>query len=398
MLVEKISTPDDIAELLLKYASELGYQTEVDKNICDEILEHWDRDINRIHIRHEHSDGISIFKVAGYLAFWIRKLKPFTFYSSFEDNISNQYLNELVSIYCLARLIHVELELRLDAETDTQIIKDIKKSQKKLIKIINHELDLYSSSSSRLGSNMYSWIYDMRFRTFGPHHMSHIARYLYDLSGADTALVHGKSKFITTDSYNRVVHIRFFISAPRDIQENFIKNGKLAGIIEKNYQKWIELHNIAVTTITMDSISSQAKGGKETVQEILCDGFENNFDVYFGMVDTCLGTPLEVNGVKYESGTEYELIWALEKQKTASKLVSFGKGHTLKWLSPSDLQKHGLNNRDDSRVTAFFNTIGSRINYWNWNESGFNENDLAEKFTREIEKKLILIKDEIKDH
>lgn len=85
-------------------------QIEVDDANLADCLVMWDREINTA--RNIHNVQPSDYRIAGYLAFWIRKLKPFSL-SSYDINIKKRYelgllINEYIAIQIGLYMLYID--------------------------------------------------------------------------------------------------------------------------------------------------------------------------------------------------------------------------------------------------------------------------------------------------
>lgn len=172
---EVIELAHEIETAIRKYAAEIKVTFDLSQPILFEAAYYFLRDINRI--RAQQGDKVTAAKFAGYLGFWIRKLKPLSMaFEEAEDDPGAEivYLNELVG-----------LQLALN-----YLIEDGKGKNEKLafdpIRYRCEEIDCDGRKCLRdyirmylsLTTNYDYIIYSMRHRTFGPHHLVSILEHL----------------------------------------------------------------------------------------------------------------------------------------------------------------------------------------------------------------------------
>lgn len=124
-------------------------QIEIDGANLADCLVMWEREINTA--QNIHNVHPSDYRIAGYLAFWIRKLKPFSL-SSYDINIKKRYeiglvINEYIAIQLGLYMLYI----------------DESRKNKKL--------------SSRL---LLRTIKTMRYRSLSPHTMSLMYEFFFE--------------------------------------------------------------------------------------------------------------------------------------------------------------------------------------------------------------------------
>jgi hypothetical protein len=180
-----------------KFADELRYTLEVilredlqcigtvSLMSCLDVIEHHGRDIDRLYAFHQ--ELVHPSKHIAYAAFWIRKLKPVG--SSFpiaeveraalEQRPVNAALevrdvNERICLYYTFRL--------LTAIAKRDVIKPTASlTRDQFIAKIRRAFDNFLAGADlgpMLGDRFQAIVYDMRYRTFGPHHVVHLVNYL----------------------------------------------------------------------------------------------------------------------------------------------------------------------------------------------------------------------------
>lgn len=171
---EAVEVAAAIETTIRKYAEEINVVYVLSRPILFEATYYFLRDINRI--RAQQGDQVTAAKFAGYLGFWIRKLRPLSmafFVEETEPESEIVHFNELVGLN-LALVYLIE-----DGKGGGELAFDpIRNScdnaecdgRQCLVKYVN----LYLS----LSSNYDYIIYSMRHRTFGPHHLVSILEHL----------------------------------------------------------------------------------------------------------------------------------------------------------------------------------------------------------------------------
>jgi hypothetical protein len=161
-------------------ADDLKAEAEISFRICEEIIVHHLRDMDRLYAIHHAL--VHPTKHCSYLAFWVRKLKPIykavkidlvaTATNRAEVEIEHEItnVNEIVAIHCALRNLRTYIADDLAGLDPTKspaeylgILEDV------LIDFFNEPNGAFDPAGTR-GKAL---VYDMRFRTFGPHHLTH---------------------------------------------------------------------------------------------------------------------------------------------------------------------------------------------------------------------------------
>ena len=325
---------DKIHEIIWSSLVELGYIANIDRSICQEIDTHWRRDIKRLTTIHNHEKkGLGVEKGIGYLAFWIRKLQPLSQAHPYsvsatgeivpDHTNTNNQINEIVSIYSIKQVLTYYLSKKEgDSSALKKKIADIGDTFTKLFAPVPSENLPHSKFLSVC-------LYDMRFRTFGPHHLTHAVRYIMDAAGMDIAAFNRTFSQKDELPIKKIAHMIFLVSAPGDIQSEWIKP-KIAGsegliykLFKENYKEWINQYEIAATVVALPDFSAGLKNPQTSINDQI---LEINPDAYIGIIDSRFGTPT-VEG--FASGTSAE--FDLARQIIADQdMISFGFNKTPK--------------------------------------------------------------------
>jgi hypothetical protein len=152
---------------------------------CVDIAQHHDRDIERLYAVHQRLVHPS--KHIAYAAFWIRKLKPVdTSYpiaeyerashesTQLDESMEVKDINERICLHYAFRLMLCFVEGGSIAPPKGQ-------SKKSFLKNLNWAFENFlegKDSGPVLSDRFESVVYDMRYRTFGPHHVVHFVNAL----------------------------------------------------------------------------------------------------------------------------------------------------------------------------------------------------------------------------
>lgn len=160
---------------------------------CNDVVVHLLRDMDRLYALHQKL--VHPAKHVAYTAFWIRKIKPVSCAYPFshvesatkrnapiDEGEELADANEKICLYYMRRLI-------CEYVAHKQIATPAKLTLEKFISNINGVFDDFVKDTSpgpALNNRFEAMIYDMRYRTFGPHHYVHTVNYLLREAGAAT--------------------------------------------------------------------------------------------------------------------------------------------------------------------------------------------------------------------
>ena len=180
----------EIFDALIDILNMMSVDAHLSYRIVEEVVVHFWRDIERLFA--VHHEKVHVTKACSYVAFWVRKLKPISdaypkkiFEIVGEDSKPPQYaeitdINEQVAIYLATRLLRTCIQ-------DNRLIEIDGKSRNQILETFDAVVEDYLVSEIEDGMSMgprfQSMVYDLRFRTFGPHHLTqfltHIMREVY---------------------------------------------------------------------------------------------------------------------------------------------------------------------------------------------------------------------------
>ncbi len=162
---------------------------DVSLKACCEVIIHHSRDVGKLF--DVQPKGVEATKFIGYLAFWVRKIKPLSNAYSIVDvaevlddenkdpDISWKeitQINELASIEIVKRLLHSYV-----VNPDSKLISgspDVRlQVADRALAIMDGYLTI-DTAHDEFKNFKDIMVYDMRFRTFGPHHMVHIINHI----------------------------------------------------------------------------------------------------------------------------------------------------------------------------------------------------------------------------
>jgi hypothetical protein len=151
---------------------ELRIDARTSDRIFQEVVDHWDRDVDRL--EKEQKNGVDPSKYFGYFGFWIRKLKPITNAFPIERPPDHEIedVNEQVAICVAIRGI-------MRAVYENQVSAHHQQEGQRKREAVRRFLRNYlmGPTDERSHSNYSTLVYDMRYRTFGPHHITHMLRW-----------------------------------------------------------------------------------------------------------------------------------------------------------------------------------------------------------------------------
>jgi hypothetical protein len=203
---------------LIKYAVRLRYTLQdilsedlkcmgtVSLACCYDVVEHHDRDMERLYKVHQRTRLVHQSKHIAYAAFWIRKLKPVD--SSFpitevEDAIKSKRpidetkevrdVNERICLWCMYRLLRAAIiDGKVEPPKGMTVEQFLPQLDSVFLKFREEPASGPASEepvSGPASQQPAAWpvlkdrfdahVYDMRYRTFGPHHLVHLVNYWF---------------------------------------------------------------------------------------------------------------------------------------------------------------------------------------------------------------------------
>jgi len=185
------------ARYLKKLLEQLMYEqcgclSLVSEVACRDVIIHHERDLNRLRVI--HPQGIHPAKHIGYLVFWVRKLKPIAITFRIADiaNARDKEIpdgrevapdNEIVSVYLAQHLLFSYIDDGIIPEGPVTRHKQ-KLFKLKVEMIIKYVLNQQIDVGSEMGNAFEAFVYDMRYRTFGPHHVVHFVNHIIHAASA----------------------------------------------------------------------------------------------------------------------------------------------------------------------------------------------------------------------
>jgi hypothetical protein len=149
--------------------------------VCEEIIIHLRRDTDRLFVTHHRL--VHPTKHCSYLAFWIRKLKPVSraYPISVLENLDpgdvpdpefeDSSVNEKLCLLCAIKNLHTHIsEGHIHLPSGREKDKILQQYASAVANYFNHR----DVADAEMGDRFQSLVYDLRFRTFGPHHLTHV--------------------------------------------------------------------------------------------------------------------------------------------------------------------------------------------------------------------------------
>lgn len=383
------------ASIINRALVELKYHGDIDIEICQDIDDHWERDIKKLESAQQ--SGIAIEKLIGYYAFWVRKLQPVTKAHPFVENKNggiivieeknNTHINELVAIYLIKILA---IKYFNDKISEKKVLKtknfasDVKEYEQYIEGVEKHFDDLFSSINSPelYRSFLNVCLYDMRYRTFGPHHFTHAVRFLMFNSGVDLKNVNSKLSSIKPNESaisKRILKLTLFLSAPKDMQDGYFYEDtasaiKLKKIIKDKNDDWIERFRVAVVCIAQKDVPAQLSSisSQDVVNNYL---ISKGVDAYCGFLKHAFGTATKAG---FGSGTEEEYNLAINIIE--HEFILFGISIDQPDYNKMDgkSRKKAISNIE--KISKFKNQYGDKQFFFDWTDA-----NLEEKFIKNIE-------------
>jgi len=148
--------------------------------ITEEISIHFWRDMERLYAIHH--EQINVTKSCSYIAFWVRKLKPVSDaypLQAYQDLAKDEQPNGEYEITDINEQIslHLSLSLLRNCLEDNRVAGEADIGQPQMLAAFDKVSEDYLTSvvedGMSMGLRFDSMVYDMRFRTYGPHHLTH---------------------------------------------------------------------------------------------------------------------------------------------------------------------------------------------------------------------------------
>lgn len=163
----------------MKVSAHVSYST------TEEVVVHFWRDIERLYAIHH--EQVNATKSCSYISFWVRKLKPISdaYPTTAISNLSDEGvpphfaeitdINEQVAVFLALRVLRNAIE-------EYGAISVVDMACGAILDIFDRVTDAYLTSEVEdnlsMGLRFEMIVYDMRFRTYGPHHLTHILTHI----------------------------------------------------------------------------------------------------------------------------------------------------------------------------------------------------------------------------
>ena len=172
-----------LANSIVEIAKE-RFETDpvVSFNVCVECSVHIHKNISRLYETHQNAGNIldakvDPLKIFANIAFWIRKLKPISSafrVESVDEDVEIVDINEKLSLYLAEALVANAAYRGLLADMKRNLDISDRAFATNIVEIFRNFDDVISTSEEPTNTMRQRMIYDMRFRTYGPHHLSHV--------------------------------------------------------------------------------------------------------------------------------------------------------------------------------------------------------------------------------
>lgn len=174
---------DNFAPELLTTLEDLLTKMRVDAHISfpvvEEVVIHFWRDLERLYAIHHAK--VNITKGCSYLAFWVRKLKPISdaYPSAYilSDDTAPDLIAEVTDIN-EQMAVHLAFRLMRNCLRDHRVLSFSHLPDDFVLTTFDRIVEEYLGSDGEAGLEMGrrfdNIVYDMRFRTYGPHHLTHL--------------------------------------------------------------------------------------------------------------------------------------------------------------------------------------------------------------------------------
>ena len=163
----------------------MDVSAHVSYSATEEVIVHFWRDIERLYAIHH--EQVNSTKSCSYISFWVRKLKPISdaypkaSISNLSDNDVPPHFAEVTNINEQVAVILALRVLRNSIE-DYGAISVVDMTCDTILTIFDQVANAYLTSEVEdnlsMGLRFEMIVYDMRFRTYGPHHLTHILTHI----------------------------------------------------------------------------------------------------------------------------------------------------------------------------------------------------------------------------
>ena len=194
---------------IIKYALKLRYTLQdiltedlkcmgtVSLACCYDVIEHHDRDMDRLYKVHQPKKLVHQSKHIAYVAFWIRKLKPVdssfpitevseAFSSNREIDPTQEVrdINERICLWYMYRLLRAAIIAgQVEPPSGMTVDEFLPKLDRVFLKFRKEPAGEPTPEEPAawpvLKDRFDAHVYDMRYRTFGPHHLVHLVNYWF---------------------------------------------------------------------------------------------------------------------------------------------------------------------------------------------------------------------------
>lgn len=363
----------------------------INKKVCDDITKKWNEDFDALE---KTNRGVTVSDSAGFIGFWICKLKPLVHKedeainsASELDIVFNEYLNEFIAIDVMREYLldHV----REFCKNDFSMLENTKRTFDEILG------DLLKQTKTSFLTEVLD---DLKYKTFDKHHVAHIARYMLQEAkkngGVHQSAHLGNQPVKQSKNGKHMKCFRVFISAPGDIQEGYLEeNGLLDLILQKNFRRWFRDFGVAVDFISQRNIP--AEYDERGVQTYITECMGKDFEMYVGLVCKKVGTPTESNGEKFNSGTEAEYHHAISVSKKVKIPISFAFGEPDKNAFRTKEEENAYHSSEKYKIEALKKSIGDKQKYWGWDEK---KNNFEERFLEQLNAHIKKLKDNSYSH
>ena len=181
-------TPE-IYGALIDILEKMKMNAHVSYRVTEEIVIHFWRDIERLYAIHH--EQIHVTKTCSYIAFWVRKLKPISDAYPIEaltglDESQGPPVGAEITDINEQVALHLSLTVMRICIRDGNVrVSSFPKGDvlQAFDRVSGDYLTSEVEDGMSMGSRFASMVYDMRFRTYGPHHLTqflvHIMRDIY---------------------------------------------------------------------------------------------------------------------------------------------------------------------------------------------------------------------------
>ncbi|HYD32760.1 MAG TPA: hypothetical protein VEB64_18105 [Azospirillaceae bacterium] len=164
---------------------QMNVRADLSKALFFDLADRWCHDIGKISAR--DTDGVRPSKHAAFLAFWMRKIKPISRAYRFSDILKSEATGKPIPYWSEVVTINEQVAIRLafqwlaqfakqgkllvhdsDSGKESPVVYDEDRFKRRVAQFCGRKVSLDGRTVLEI------LVDDMRYRTFGPHHLAQL--------------------------------------------------------------------------------------------------------------------------------------------------------------------------------------------------------------------------------